>query len=108
MSNGELAVAIHAAGIPARPNALTVSQIKALALAGIARLGLAEIRRVHEESRRSNLSYCEKTRRDAGADVDAEVATTRRIWGSFRKEQMATNLAYRLSRTIHESLLTQP
>ncbi|WDZ82410.1 hypothetical protein [Micromonospora cathayae] len=97
---GELAVAISAAGIPANPNELTVDQLKALATAGIIRLGLAEIHRRHEESRAANTSYCAKTRVDASADVSVEVTTIRRIWGSGRREQTAVNLGWRLGHTL--------
>ncbi|MEO3776312.1 hypothetical protein ABGB16_05550 [Micromonospora sp. B11E3] len=106
LSYGELAVAIHAAGIPAKAASLTAEQIKALAVAGITRLGLAEIYRLDAESRQANGAYCDKTRYDDSADVRAEVATIRRIWGSGKQEQTAANLAYRLSRAIARGQVT--
>jgi hypothetical protein len=100
LNNGELAVAIHASGVSARANALTPAEIKALAIAGIARLGVAEVRRVSEEVRTANAAFCDKTREDAAADVRAEEATVLRVWGSRRKEQTAIDLACRLLTAI--------
>lgn len=106
LTNGELAVAIHAAGIPAKAHALTADQLKALAVAGIARLGLAGVYRLDAESRAANVAYCDKTRYDRSADVRAELATTRRIWGSDRNEQTAVNLACRLLAAIRRGEVT--
>ncbi|MGW0501812.1 hypothetical protein [Micromonospora sp. NPDC003241] len=96
LSNGQLAVAIHAAGIPTDVNALSISQIRELAVTGIRRLGRTEVRRINDETRAANTSYCAKIRRDASADIRAELATINRIWGSRRREQRAVDLAYRL------------
>ena len=97
LSNGELAVAIHAAGLPPGTAALSTDQIRALAVTGIALLGLAEARRINDESRLVNVAYCTKARDDASADLRAEVTAHHRIWGTWRREQTATDLAYRLS-----------
>ncbi|QKW11403.1 hypothetical protein [Verrucosispora sp. NA02020] len=96
LSNGQLAVAIHAAGIPTDVNVLSISQIRELAVTGIRRLGRTEVRRINDETRAANTSYCAKIRRDPTADVHAELATINRIWGSRRREQRAVDLAYRL------------
>lgn len=100
LTNGELAVAIHSAGVATRANTLTVAEVRALAIAGIARLGVAEVRRISEEARLANAAYCDKTRHDDFADVSKEEATVRRVWGSRRKEQTAVNLASRLLAAI--------
>jgi hypothetical protein len=96
LSNGQLAVAIHAAGIPPDVTTLSIDAIKALAMTGIRRLGRTEVRRINDETRAANTSYCAKIRRDASADVRVELATINRIWGSRRREQRAVDLAYRL------------
>ncbi len=93
-------MAIHAAGIPAKPSSLTVEQIRALAYAGIAQLGLAQVRHLNAETRAANISYCDKTRSDPSADACDETATIRRIWGSGRREQTAVNLGYRLQTAL--------
>ncbi|KWV32279.1 hypothetical protein [Micromonospora rifamycinica] len=97
LSHGELAVAIHTAGPPASAAALSTDQIRALAVTGIALLGLAEARRIGDESRLVNVAYCTKARDDASADVRAEVAAHHRIWGTWRQEQTAIDLAHRPS-----------
>jgi hypothetical protein len=107
LNNGELAVAIHASGVSARANALTLAEIKALAIAGIARLGVAEVRRVSEEVRTANAAYCDKSRNDATADVRAEEATVLRVWGSRRREQRAIDLACRLLTAIARGELAE-
>jgi hypothetical protein len=97
LNNGELAVAIHTAGFPARWRGLSVTQIADLALTGIARLGLPEIHRISRESRTLALAMCEKRRHDATADISVELQELRRIWSSPRREQAAVDLAFRLT-----------
>ena len=96
LSNGQLAVAIHAAGIPTNADALSIGEIEALAVTGLCQLGLAEAGRINDESRAANISYCAKTRCDRSAEVHAELAIINRIWGSRKREQQAVDLAYRL------------
>ena len=85
LTEGELAVAIHAAGIPANWRTLSVDQIKSLALAGIAWLGLDEIRRLNRETRALNLQ----------PRTPANTKALRRLWTSARLQQTATDLAFR-------------
>jgi hypothetical protein len=87
LTNGELAVAIHAAGIPANWRTLSVDQVKDMALAGIARLGLDGIRRLDREARALNLQ----------PRTPANVQARRRIWGSGRMAQTATDLAFEVT-----------
>lgn len=94
MTNGERAVAIHAAGIPANWRILPVDQITDLALTGIARLGLPTIRRIDGRSRELNLSP------QLSPSDEAEL---RRIWTSERLHQAATDLAWRLSVDIRRN-----
>lgn len=96
LTYGQLAIAIHAAGIPAQANSLTVEQIKALAVAGIARLGLAEIYRINEQWRAANTVDCAATYR----------AEIRRLWGSGKREDAAVSLGYRLERAIARGQVT--
>lgn len=86
MSNGERAVAIHAAGIPTKWRTLSVDQITNMALTGLARLGLPEIRAIDCYSRELAL-------RSESAATRAEL---RRIWTSHRLHQAATDLAFHL------------
>ncbi|MFG3687003.1 hypothetical protein [Micromonospora sp. NPDC047740] len=96
LTYGELAIAIHAAGIPATAASLTADQIKALAVDGIAHLGLAEIYRVNEQWRAANTNDCDTT-------YHAEI---RRLWGSHKREETAIALGYRLERAIARGEVT--
>ncbi|MFU8873424.1 hypothetical protein [Micromonospora sp. SL4-19] len=96
LTYGELAVAVHAAGIPAKANSLTADEIKSLAVAGIARLGLAEIYRLNEQWRAANTADCDTT-------YHAEI---RRLWGSGKREQTAVTLGYRLECAIARGQVT--
>ncbi|MEV4202263.1 hypothetical protein [Micromonospora globbae] len=96
LTYGELAIAIHAAGIPAKANSLTVDQIKALAVAGIARLGLTEIYRINEQWRAANTVDCDTT-------YHGEI---RRLWGSHKREETAVTLGYRLECAIKRGEVT--
>ncbi|WP_328414276.1 hypothetical protein OG470_19630 [Micromonospora sp. NBC_00389] len=96
LNYGDLAIAIYAAGIPAKADALTVEQIKALAVAGIAHLGVAEIYRINEQWRTVNRADCDKVYRDG----------IRRLWGSARREDTAVGLGYRLKRAIERGQVT--
>ncbi|WP_341718331.1 hypothetical protein QQG74_00505 [Micromonospora sp. FIMYZ51] len=96
LSNGQVAVAIHAAGLPANAAALTVAEIEGMAITGLCQLGLAEARRINDESRKVNTAYCAKTRHNRLVDVRTEIATINRLWGSRKQEQQAVDLAYRL------------
>lgn len=86
MTNGQRCVAIHAAGIPPAWRKLSDEQIITLALTGIARLGLPEIRRIDAYSGELTLD-----------PSPAATRQLRRIWRSARLRQAATDLAYRLT-----------
>jgi hypothetical protein len=105
LSNGQLAVAIHAAGIPTNWRTLSTAQIRDMALAGIGQLSLAEVLRIDREFRALALSLYGKLRHNQTADVSAERAVLLRLWSSLSQEQAAVDLAYRLTveRSRHET-----
>jgi hypothetical protein len=94
LSYGELAVAIHAAGIPRNYRALTVDQVWDLVARGVALLGLDEIKRRRLESQATTLRMLRL--HDAGCDYASETAELDRLWTSGRLEGDAHNLAYRI------------
>jgi hypothetical protein len=93
LTYSELAVAICAAGLPADRDHLSASQIEAVALAGLARLGRDEVRRIDCESRRLSIIAAESVIREVASRAQR---ADRRLWPSARAKQIAFNLAYRV------------
>ncbi|RIV34524.1 hypothetical protein D2L64_22500 [Micromonospora radicis] len=87
-------MAIYAADIPVSWRRLSHGQICALAQAGIARLGMAEVFDRDGRTRALNARLVDKY--DRGQSTSVEDEALRRLWPSKRRAEAARALAFRL------------
>jgi hypothetical protein len=96
LTNGQLAVALHLGGLPTHYQHLTTADLIALVRAGIARVGLAEIRRLDTVSRQAVLAAFAHRNVNPTNPGTAEWARVDRVWSSAAAQQRATGAAYTL------------
>jgi hypothetical protein len=90
---GQIAVALHIAGLPARWRQLPTHALIDLALTGIAKIGLDEVLRISAESHRI-VAALYRSAKTPEADVSAARNQLQRIWPSDRRRQNATDAAW--------------
>jgi hypothetical protein len=99
LSYGEIAIALHVAGLPARWRQMSTRDLIDLALHGVAKIGLDEVLRIYAQSHRV-LVLLSAPGKAPAAEVSQARNQLRQIWPSRRSRQNAIDAAWTIFHPI--------